>query len=336
MKNKNKPNPFCAVRTVRTVRTVRQTTLNSEISCSGIALHSGGKVSLTLKPAEAGHGIVFKRTDIKGGGAEITARWDNVVATAMCTTLGNGDGVTISTVEHLMAAFAGCRIDNALVEVSGPELPIMDGSAQPFVFLIECAGIKELDAPRRVIRVKKAVSVSDGDGLATLVPGEGFAVNFEIDFNSAAVSRQVLEVALFNGSFKKELARARTFGFLHEVERLRAAGLARGGSLDNAIVISGDKVLNEDGLRYDNEFVRHKALDAVGDLYLAGAPVVGRFHGVCSGHAANNSLLAALFADPDAWEYGDITAAEENSMPAATYVPKAVSKTVAKEVAASA
>lgn len=323
MKNKNKPNPR---------GTVRQTTLNSAIGCSGIALHSGGKVSLTIKPAEADYGIVFKRTDLKGGGAEIPARWDKVVATNMCTTLGNGGGVTISTVEHLMAAFAGCRIDNALVEVSGPEVPIMDGSAQPFVFLIECAGIKELDAPRRVIRVRKAVSVSDGDGMATLVPGEGFSVNFEIDFNSAAVSRQVLEVGLFNGSFKKELARARTFGFLHEVERLRAAGLARGGSLDNAIVISGDKVLNEDGLRYDNEFVRHKALDAIGDLYLAGAPVLGRFHGVCSGHAANNGLLAALFADPDAWEYDAITAAEENSMPAIAYV----AGTAVEEVAATA
>jgi UDP-3-O-[3-hydroxymyristoyl] N-acetylglucosamine deacetylase len=323
MKKNNKPNPGDEV---------RQTTLNSAIGCSGIALHSGDKVSLTLKPAEAGRGIVFKRTDLKGGGAEIPARWDRVVDTTMCTTLGNGDGVTISTVEHLMAAFAGCRIDNALVEVSGPEVPIMDGSSQPFVFLVECAGIKELDAPRRVIRVKKAISVADGDGLATLVPGEGFSVNFEIDFNSAAVSRQVLEVGLFNGSFKKELARARTFGFLHEVERLRAAGLARGGSLDNAIVISGDKVLNEDGLRYDNEFVRHKALDAVGDLYLAGAPVLGRFHGVCSGHAANNSLLAALFADPDAWEYDAITVEEENTMPAIAYV----AKTAAKKVAAIA
>lgn len=323
MKKKNKPNPGCAV---------RQTTLNSAIGCSGIALHSGDKVSLTIKPAGAGCGIVFKRTDLKGGGAEIPARWDKVVDTTMCTTLGNGDGVTISTVEHLMAAFAGCRIDNALVEVGGPEVPIMDGSAQPFVFLVECAGIKELDAPRRVIRVRKAVSVSDGDGMATLLPGQGFSVNFEINFNSAAVSRQVLQVGLFNGSFKKELARARTFGFLHEVERLRAAGLARGGSLDNAIVISGDKVLNEDGLRYDNEFVRHKALDAVGDLYLAGAPVLGCFHGVCSGHAANNSLLAALFADHDAWEYDVITAAEENAMPVIAHVPNMA----AKEAAATA
>jgi len=314
---------------------VRQTTLKSAISCSGIALHSGDKVSLTLRPAKPDQGIVFKRTDIKGNGAEIPARWDRVVDTTMCTTLGNADGTTIATVEHLMAALSGCRIDNAIVEVSGPEVPIMDGSSQPFVFLVECAGVEELDAPRRVIRVKKPVSVADGDGMAALVPDSGFSVSFEIDFNSAAVSRQSLAVGLFNGSFKKELARARTFGFLHEVEQLRAAGLARGGSLDNAIVISGDKVLNEDGLRYDDEFVRHKALDAVGDLYLAGAPILGAFQGICTGHAANNRLLRELFADPDAWELGEMTPQEEDFLPAPMAVARAKASAAA-EMAASA
>jgi UDP-3-O-[3-hydroxymyristoyl] N-acetylglucosamine deacetylase len=280
---------------------IKQRTLKTSIDCSGVALHSGDKVSMTLHPADADSGIVFKRTDIAGKGAVIPATWDRVTNTRLCTTLGNEDGITIGTVEHLMAALAGCGIDNALIELNGPEVPIMDGSSQPFVFLIECAGVVEQDPPRRVIRVLKTVSVNDGE--ARLSPGSHLSLDFEIDFGDDLVSKQYLSIGVVNGSFAKELARARTFGFLHDVEALRAAGLAKGGSLDNAVVVSGDGVLNEGGLRYEDEFVRHKILDAIGDLYLAGAAIIGKFQGVRSGHATNNALLRALFADPDAWEY---------------------------------
>jgi len=280
---------------------VNQRTLKTSINCSGVGLHSGARITMTLHPAEKNSGIHFKRTDIAGAGAVIPALWDHVVDTRMCTTIGNRDGVSIGTVEHLMAALAGCGIDNALIELNGPEVPIMDGSSQPFVFLIECAGVVEQNAPRRIIRILKSVSVNAGE--ATLSPGTHLSLDFEIDFDSAAVSQQSLSIGIVNGSFAKELARARTFGFLHDVEALREAGLAKGGSLDNAIVVSGDKILNEGSLRYDDEFVRHKALDALGDLYLAGASIVGRFQGVCSGHATNNALLQALFADADAWCY---------------------------------
>jgi len=298
---------------------IHQQTLKSPISCTGVTLHSGSKVSMTLRPADVDTGIIFKRIDIGGAGALIPAKWDRVVATNMCTTLGNDDGVIIGTVEHLMAALSGCGIDNAVVEVSGPEVPAMDGSAAPFVFLVECAGVIEQTAPRRAIRVLKPVSVGNGDGTCSLNPvsGDGFTLGFEIEFDSPAVARQVFSIGLYNGTFKKELARARTFGFLHEVEELRASGLAQGGSLDNAVVVSGEKVLNEDGLRYEDEFVRHKALDAMGDLYLAGAPIIGSFHGICSGHAANNRLLKALFDDPAAWTYDVLRpAALDESEPA--------------------
>ncbi len=282
----------------------RQTTLLRPINCVGIALHSGKKVSLTLKPSEADSGVVFYRTDIPGS-KEIPARWDNVVDTRMCTVLGNDDGLTVGTVEHLMAALSGCHVDNVIVEVNGPEVPVMDGSAQPFVFLIECAGLQEQDAPRRVIEILKPVRVEIGDKLAEIVPGENFSVGFEIDFEEKAVAKQQVTVSLINGTFKKEVARARTFGFMHEVEQLRAAGLALGGSLDNAVVVEGDKILNEGGLRYEDEFVRHKVLDAVGDLALSGAVVKGHYRGVRAGHAMTNQLLRALFADPTAWRYMD-------------------------------
>ncbi|HJN24517.1 MAG TPA: UDP-3-O-acyl-N-acetylglucosamine deacetylase, partial [Rhodospirillales bacterium] len=281
--------------------------------CTGVALHSGNKVSMTLLPGEPNSGIIFKRTDISGGGAEIPATWDNVVETTMCTTLGNDQGVTVSTVEHLMAALAGSGIDNALIELNGPEVPVMDGSAAPFVFLVECAGTVEQDKPRRYVRVLKAVSVEDGEKSASIVPSDGFTVDFDIDFESAAVSRQSISIGMAGETFKNEVSRARTFGFLHEIEALRAVGLAKGGSLDNAVVVSGDKVINEDGLRYDDEFVRHKVLDAVGDLYLAGGGLLGHFHGHCSGHAANNTLLRALFADKDAWCYEEMPNAKPSN-----------------------
>jgi len=287
---------------------VKQKTLKSAISCTGIGLHSGEKVCMTLLPADVDAGITFRRTDVAGEGAEIKAAFDQVRDTRLCTTVGSEDGKLIGTVEHLMAALAGAGIDNVTIEVGGAEVPIMDGSAAPFLFLIDCAGVTEQAATRKAIRVLKSVTISDGDSSATLEPASGFAIDFAIDFASPAVASQELSIGLGDGVFKNELARARTFGFMHEVEALWAAGLAKGGSLDNAVVVSGDKVMNEDGLRFDDEFVRHKVLDAVGDLYLAGNPILGHYSGVRCGHALNNQLLRALFADPANYELVDMTA----------------------------
>jgi len=288
-------------------KVLRQKTLKTAINCSGIALHSGEKVSITLKPAPADSGIIFKRIDIAGGGAEIKATYDNVVETNLCTKIGNRDGVTIATVEHLMAAISGCAIDNLLIEINGPEMPVMDGSAAPFVFLIECAGTVEQDAPRKAIRIEKNVSVDEKDRFAGFQPCKGSILDFTIDFDNPAIARQEHSVHMGRGVFKDELSRARTFGFLHEVEYMRANGLARGGSLDNAVVVSADGVMNEGGLRFENEFVRHKILDAVGDLALAGMPIIGRYTGICSGHYLNNQLLHALMADQDAWSIVPMT-----------------------------
>lgn len=258
---------------------------------------------MTLLPAPPNTGIIFRRTDTDGNGLEVAALVENVVDDRMCTTLGDGEGATIATVEHLMAALCGCGIDNLYIEVEGSELPIMDGSAAPFVFLIECAGIVEQDAPRRVIEILKPVRVEDEDRQVELLPGDGFSVDFEIEFESDAIGRQDMSVDLVNGTFKGELSRARTFGFIEEVDQLRAMGLALGGSLDNAVVVSGNEVLNEDGLRYKDEFVRHKILDCVGDLYLAGAPIIGHFKGHRSGHALNHSIVRSLLADQGSWRY---------------------------------
>jgi UDP-3-O-[3-hydroxymyristoyl] N-acetylglucosamine deacetylase len=276
-----------------------QKTLKAAIHCRGIGLHSGARIGMTLHPGAPDSGIVFRRTD--AAGAEIAAQWRNVVESTLCTTLSNGEGLSIGTVEHLMAAFAGLEIDNAVVELDGPEVPVMDGSAAPFVFLIECAGIVEQDAPRRAVKVLKPITVGTPGKSAALLPDFEFAISFAIDFASGAINRQDITLAVDPESFKSDISRARTFGFLHEVDQMRAAGLARGGSLDNAVVISGDQVLNQEGLRYGDEFVRHKVLDALGDLYLAGAPLIGHFRGVRSGHALNRRLLEALFSDPTAW-----------------------------------
>jgi UDP-3-O-[3-hydroxymyristoyl] N-acetylglucosamine deacetylase len=285
---------------------IKQKTFKNAIGCMGVGLHSGKKISMTLMPSVPDSGIVFKRTDIFGGGAIIKATWENVVETTLCTTLGNVDGVTVATVEHLMSALSASGIDNAVIEINGPEVPVMDGSAAPFIFLAECAGTVEQNKPRRYIRILKAISIGNDEKFASIVPSDGFTVDFDIDFKSAAVSRQSFSFCMAGENFKAEVSRARTFGFLHEVEALRAAGLAKGGSLENAVIVSGDKIINEDGLRYDDEFVRHKVLDAVGDLYLAGGGILGHFHGVCSGHEANNQLLRALFSDKDAWCYDEM------------------------------
>jgi len=283
----------------------RQKTLKSSIHCTGTGLHSGARVSLTLLPAPPGTGIVFRRTDMQGQTGEVPALWRNVVDTRLCTMLGNDHGARVSTVEHLMAALYGCEIDNAVIEINGPEVPIMDGSAQPFVFLIECAGIVEQDAPRRAIEILRRVAVGDGHKGVVLTPAHGFSVEFEIDFESTIIARQERALTIDSPTFRTEVSRARTFGFEHEVASLRAAGLARGGSLDNAVVIGADRILNKDGLRFDDEFVRHKILDCVGDLYLAGAPIIGSIRCVRSGHRHNNLLLHALFAQAGAWRYVD-------------------------------
>jgi UDP-3-O-[3-hydroxymyristoyl] N-acetylglucosamine deacetylase len=282
----------------------RQTTLKNAIHCSGTAIHHGGHVTMAMLPAAAGSGIVFRRTDIAGKGVSIPADWRHVADMPMCTAL-ESNGVQIATVEHLMAALSGCGIDNLEIEINGPELPIMDGSSWPFVFLIECAGVSELDAPRRYLRILRPVSLVTGGRSVALLPAEGFSMGFEVDYDSDAIARQGADLELVDGVFKNELSRARTFGFLHEVDALRAAGLARGASLDNSIVVTGDGVLNEGGLRFPDEFVRHKMLDALGDLYLAGAPILGRFEGRCSGHKLNHRLLRVLFQRRDAWCWSD-------------------------------
>ncbi|MEM7222165.1 MAG: UDP-3-O-acyl-N-acetylglucosamine deacetylase [Pseudomonadota bacterium] len=283
----------------------RQRTLKSAIHCSGVGLHNGLRVSLTLCPALPDTGILFRRLDLPEGQNEIAANWRNAIETPLCTTLVGDNGATVSTIEHLMSALAGCGIDNAVVELTGSEVPIMDGSASPFLFLIDCAGTVEQAVPRRAIRILKPVSVAEESRAAHLRPGDGFMVDFEIDFENPVIARQHWQVEVDRHSFRSEIAPARTFGFLADVEKLRALGLARGGSLDNAVVIEGDRILNEGGLRFDNEFVRHKALDSIGDLYLAGAPIIGRFEGYCAGHALTLRLLRALFAEQDAWTWSD-------------------------------
>ena len=280
--------------------TASQRTLKTRIGCRGIGLHSGQKVTMRLLPAAPDTGIVFRRTD---AGAEILANWVNTIESPRCTVLSNGEGITIGTVEHLMAALAGAEIDNAIVELDGPEVPIMDGSSAPFLFLIECAGLVDQDAARRAIKVLKPVSVIEEGATAALLPDHGFSMSFEISFANPLISRQDICVVFDAATFKAELGRARTFGLLDEVDRLRAAGFGRGGSLENVVVVSGDHILNAGGLRYADEFVRHKLLDAFGDLYLAGGPIIGRFCGVRSGHAHTRHLLAALFADTEAWRY---------------------------------
>lgn len=289
-----------------TARPARQKTLKSSIHCSGVGLHSGDKISMSLHPADIGAGIVFRRSDVRGKNAEIAAHFENVSDTRMCTSLANRAGVGVATVEHLMAAFAGCEIDNIEIEISGPEVPIMDGSAEPFVFLVECAGIEEQSAPRRAIRILKPVAARSGDAVAKIAPAAGFSVKLAVDYDNPAIGEQTFDLGMNSKVFKSEISRARTFGFLEEVEALRKAGLALGGSLENAIVVSGDRILNDGGLRFRDEFVRHKVLDCIGDLYLAGGPIIGSFTGRRIGHAVNNQLLRAVFADRDAWTHTTI------------------------------
>ena len=282
---------------------IRQRTLKNVIRATGVGLHTGEKVFLTLRPAAVNTGIVFRRIDLEPV-VDVKAILDNVSSTRMSTTLER-DGVRISTVEHLMSAFAGLGIDNVFVDLTAAEVPIMDGSAGPFVFLIESAGVEEQRAPKQFIRIKQSVEISDGDKWAKFDPYDGFKVDLTIDFDHPVVqsSQQHASIDFSESSFIKDVSRARTFGFLDEVEALQEAGLARGGSLDNAIVMDAFHILNDDGLRYRDEFVKHKILDAVGDLYLLGHLLVGAFSAHKSGHSMNNGLLRRLLETESAWEY---------------------------------
>jgi len=279
-----------------------QRTLKNSIRATGVGLHTGTKVFMTLCPAAADTGIVFRRTDLSPP-VEIRARAENVSETRLGTTLINGDA-KVSTVEHLLSAFAGLGIDNAIIEVSGTEVPIMDGSAGPFVFLLQSAGIAELKAPKRFVRVKRTVEVRDGDKWARFDPYDGFKVNFEIEFDHPIFKRHLQKATMdfSTTTYLKEVSRARTFGFMRDLETMRKHNLALGGNLDNAIVLDDSKMLNEGGLRYEDEFVKHKILDAIGDLYLLGHSLIGEFTGFKSGHGLNNQLLRALLNDKDAWE----------------------------------
>ncbi len=281
---------------------IRQRTLKNIIRATGVGLHTGQKVYLTLCPAAVDTGIIFRRVDVDGH-VEIKAAPTNVGDTRLATTLCK-DNVRISTVEHLLSAFAGLGIDNAYVDLSASEVPIMDGSAGPFVFLIQSAGIEEQNAPKRFIRIKKRVRVEQGDKWAEFYPFNGFKVGFTIDFDHPlfAASQQTAELDFSTTSFVKEVSRARTFGFMKDIEQLREKQLALGGSIDNAIILDDYRILNEDGLRYTDEFVKHKVLDAIGDLYLLGKSLVGGFKGYRSGHALNNLLLRELLYQEDAWE----------------------------------
>jgi UDP-3-O-[3-hydroxymyristoyl] N-acetylglucosamine deacetylase len=279
----------------------RQHTLKTAIGCVGVGLHSGQRIRLRFYPAEAGSGVVFRRTDIC---VDIPARFDLVSDTRLCTQLSLPDRpeARVGTVEHVMAALAGLGIDNALVALDGPEVPVLDGSAAPFVFLIDCAGRVAQDAPRETIEIMRTVRVEAGDAFVELRPGgAGLDLALSIDFAAQAIGRQALSLSLTEQGFRQQLADARTFALLSEIDALREAGLARGGSLDNAVVVDGARVVNPEGLRGADEFVRHKMLDAVGDLALAGAAITGRFVGHKSGHALNNRLLRALFADRSSW-----------------------------------
>lgn len=295
-----------------------QKTIASKVSCVGIGLHSGVQINLSLSPADADSGITFVRTDVKDKNNVVPACYKNVSNTMLGTTLRNDDGVHVATIEHLMAALWGCGVDNCLVELDGPEIPIMDGSSEPFVFLIECAGKKEQNKTRKVIEVLKEIRVMESESAdsayITIAPADAFSVGLEIDFGDKIIANQKTIFDSRDVSFKSDLCRARTFGFEHEVDMMRENGLARGGSLENAIVVNKDGIVNKEGLRYSNEFVRHKILDCIGDVYLAGAYLKGHLHGFKSGHGLNNKLLHEFFSDKDAWRLVQLPEGEDASL----------------------
>lgn len=292
-----------------------QTTVQSTVRFSGVGLHTGRPVRLSVCPAPADHGIVFERTDIRLGNARIPARYDFAEQSPLCTLIVNDAGVSVSTIEHVMAALAGCGVHNALVKVDGPEVPVMDGSAAPFVRAILAAGVKRLAAPIRVIEVLSTVEVHTAQGWARLGPGAGLTMDFHIDFTDAAIGRQSKSLDLANGTFVRELCDSRTFCRAADVEAMRAVGKALGGTMDNAVVVDGDTVLTPGGLRHEDEAVRHKMLDALGDLALAGAPLLGHYEGHKAGHTLTNMLLHALFATPDGFRVRECPAALAARLP---------------------
>ena len=297
-----------------------QRTVKEIVKTTGVGLHSGNKVTLTIKPAPVNTGIVLVRTDLTPNVA-IAAKADQVRETTMCTALVNDDGVRISTIEHLFAALAGLGIDNAVIEVDAPEIPIMDGSASPWVFLLQSVGIQEQAAAKKYLRIKRPVRVEDGDKWAELRPFKGFRVDFAIDFNHPEIARsqQHMVMDFSSSAFVRDISRARTFGFMRDIEYLRANNLALGGSMENAVVLDEYRVLNPDGLRYEDEFVKHKILDAFGDLYVAGHAIVGEFCAYKTGHALNNQLVRALLAEQDAWEL--VSFEKEEEAPVSFAVP---------------
>lgn len=302
-----------------------QKTIIQSVSLSGTGLHTNEQIRITLRPAAVGTGIVFKRVDLPISQALIKAKFNTVVETRLGTVIANNYGHKISTIEHLMAAISACGIDNLIIECNGNEIPVMDGSSDAFMQAIHTAGIKNLGAPKKYIRIHKNITVTEGDKFATLSPFQnGFKMKFEIDFDSKAIGYQMFESDFSTGFFQSELSKARTFGFAHEVAALQKMGLARGGSLENAIVIQDDLILNETGLRFDDEFVRHKMLDAVGDIALAGHSIIGFYHGYKSGHGLNNALLHALFSDSNA--YSLVTAPIHTMKP----IQRDISRTVPK------
>lgn len=302
---------------------IRQRTLKNIVQTTGVGLHSGRKVTLILRPALANTGVIYRRTDLNPP-VDFPADPESVRDTMLCTALVNDDGVRISTVEHLNAALAGMGIDNVIIEVDAPEIPIMDGSACPFIYLLQSAGIETLNSPKRFVRIKKRVRVEDGDKWAELLPYNGFKLDFSIDFNHPAIEteQQSLVLEFSSHSFIKEISRARTFGFLRDIEQLQSRNLCLGGSFDCAIVLDDYRILNEEGLRYDNELVKHKVLDAIGDLYMCGHNIIGEMRAYKSGHALNNQLLRTLLADQEAWEWA--TFENEQTLPVTFSEPSIV------------
>ncbi|WP_188671592.1 UDP-3-O-acyl-N-acetylglucosamine deacetylase [Neptunicoccus cionae] len=298
-----------------------QRTLKTPIEIVGKGLHSGKRAALRVSPAVADFGIWIQRVDVTDRDNMIPARYDHVNDTRLCTRLANDAGVEVSTVEHLMAALAGTGIHNAMIEIDGPEIPIMDGSSAPFVAAILKAGLKELDAPLQAIRILKEVSISVDGFSASLSPSEKIEIEFAIDFDEAAIGKQSKTLQMSNGAFVRELSNCRTFCLRRDVDMMQSAGLALGGGLENAIVVDGDTVLNPEGFRRDDECVRHKMLDALGDLALAGHPIIGRYHGEKAGHRATNLLLRELFSQPDAWEMVECTPNQWHDLPGAHIKP---------------
>ncbi|KKA45317.1 MULTISPECIES: UDP-3-O-acyl-N-acetylglucosamine deacetylase [Salinivibrio] len=299
---------------------IRQRTLKSMVQTTGVGLHSGRKVTLTLRPAPANTGVIYRRTDMEPP-VDFPANPEDVRDTMLCTALVNDAGVRISTVEHLSAAIAGMGIDNIIIEVDAPEIPIMDGSSSPFIFLLQSAGIDVQNAPKRFIRIKKPVRIEDDDKWAELLPYNGFRLDFAIEFDHPAIEseQQNLVLDFSSQSFIKDLSRARTFGFMRDIEYLQSQNLCLGGSFDCAIVLDDYRILNEEGLRFDNELVKHKVLDAIGDLYMCGHSILGEMRAYKSGHALNNKLLRAVLADQEAWEW--VTFEETDTSPVAFAEP---------------